>query len=641
MIRLAGAILCAVAVAVAGCTVAVTPSSSAPAAHPAISAAPGQSSGPSTSQPAGSVPAATSVAPAAPEGLPRTWTRSEDLDLAIRGEPSVAASPDGGFVAVVSDARNVAAVLHSPDGQAWSEVAAPLDGRCGPTALCGATPTGIAANAETLVVTGQDEAMDVAAVWTSPDGGSWTRMRTLPDLRGGRLSGLVRTPSGFAAVVNGSPGTAPGSIGVVLGSADGGSWSVAWLPAPSGASDRLLNAVVGTGAGYAAVGSIGPAVAAWSSPDGRAWSATTMSGKADIGFGGGLVAHDGALWAFVPVDIWQPGVTNAFRWTSTDGGVTWAQGGSGPPFNLLRAVLSPLGGLVAIGRPAASQPGESSPIWTSVDGTAWTAATIGGAASRANDTVTSIAESNGRLVVAGWTDLDKGTSTGSDASSTGRLVFWLGDAATPPTLAAIPTPRPSETTALSSPSPGAASPSARPMPHQAPDAEALLPTTIGDTRYAIGSQLLPIEQDMAGGDMCFLFCPGEIGGFARKLGIPSGLASIAYAVPEGATGGPAAVIFAVRLPASGGSAPIADAKLEDAWVATHASPDPRYKQGAPLTLGGKHVRLVVNSSLTSDLNRYIYAHAGTLYLVGIYTSDSLQDVTKPGPVADRVFAALP
>jgi hypothetical protein len=30
-----------------------------------------------------------------------------------------------------------------------------------------------------------------------------------------------------------------------------------------------------------------------------------------------------------------------------------------------------------------------------------------------------------------------------------------------------------------------------------------------------------------------------------------------------------------------------------------------------------------------------------LYLVAIYASNDLQDITKPGPVADKVFAALP
>jgi hypothetical protein len=47
------------------------------------------------------------------------------------------------------------------------------------------------------------------------------------------------------------------------------------------------------------------------------------------------------------------------------------------------------------------------------------------------------------------------------------------------------------------------------------------------------------------------------------------------------------------------------------------------------------------SPLATELNRYIYAHDGTLYLVAIYASSDLPDITKPGPVADEVFAALP
>jgi hypothetical protein len=190
----------------------------------------------------------------------------------------------------------------------------------------------------------------------------------------------------------------------------------------------------------------------------------------------------------------------------------------------------------------------------------------------------------------------------------------------------------------------AASPSAEPtrqQPHQALDVEALLPTTVGDVRYDVGSIVIPIDQDLAGGDICIYFCPGEVGDWAR-LGTSSGNASVAFAVPASLTGDTAAIILAVRLPAATGAGPISDSQLEDAWVATHPQDQLGDEQGYPMSLGGRHVRLVVQTLLSSDLNRYIHAHAGTLYLVGIYArSGSLPDITKPGPLADAVFAALP
>lgn len=642
MVRIGGAgvFLCAVAVAIAGCTVSVTTPPSAPAQGPFASPGPSQSPRASSSRPTAATASpqhpATSAEPAAAGGLPGSWTRSADL-LAIDSEPEVTTTSDGGFLAVVADSRRVLRALRSTDGQAWTEITAPVEGSCGPTATCGATPSGLAANPQTLVMTGRDESMGVAAIWTSMDGKLWTRVRTMPDLRRGELSGLVRTPRGFAAVVNWAAGTTPSISGVVLGSADGQSWTVAWMPLPAGVTQGSVSAVIASGTGYVAVGSLGQVPTAWSSRDGRTWTAATLAGQKDIGFGGCLSARDGKVTAFVPVDIWQRDTTNAFRWVSADSGVTWTAGGSGPGFDAVRSVLSTASGLVAIGRSPSSQPGGGSPIWTSADGATWTPTEIGGAARRPNDIVTSIAESAGRIVVTGLTDIDKGTATGSDASAYGRLVIWVGGAAAVPTLAMTPGPSP---TAAASPLPGA-SPTAQPMPHLAPDVEALVPAKIGSTPYAVGSLLVPIERDLAGGDMCFLFCDGEVGGWARKLGIDSGLASIAYAVPERATGGPAAVVFALRLPGPAGVAPIADAKLENAWVVTHATSDYGGLQGASLTLGGKRVRLSVVSLLNPDLNRYVYAHAGTLYLVGIYTAGGLPDPTKPGELADEVFAALP
>lgn len=548
------------------------------------------------------------------------------------------AAPGGGFLAVVSDARQVLVTLQSSDGQTWSQISDQVGNACIPTVVCGVTPMGLAARGQTLVMIGRDESMDVGGIWTSPDGKAWKRVRTLPDLNRGELSGLVATPSGFAAVVD-SPFGSPPDVGVVIGSADGSSWSLSWLHAQAAPNaGPSLEAVAATDAGYVALGSVAMEPTVWRSRDGKSWTAKPLPGANYAGFGGSFVVRGREIWAFKPEGILPPSTGNAHRWVSTDGGISWTDGGPGPAFNLLNAAISLPAGFVAAGRP--DTPTAGGPIWTSPDGTTWTPAVTGGAASRTNDVAASIAQADGHVVVAGSTDIDKATATGDDARASSRLVFWVVDATAPPALAPLPTPKPRPTATPSSSS-GTADASQWPMPHQAPDVEALLPTTIGGSSYAVGSLLMPIERDLAGGDMCFLFCPGEVGGWARKLGISAGLASVAYATPERVTGGSAAVVIALRLPAAAGTGPIADAKLVDAWVVTHTKSSYGGLQGTSLTLGGKRVRLVVMSLLSSDLNRYAYAHNGTLYLVGIYTGNAPMDPAKPGPLADEVFAALP
>lgn len=628
MMRLVSALLCALAVT--GCTVTATPPPSLSASEPT-----GPSTGSSAPAVSGSAPASEPAPTPSPaiatphpdaSSLPQTWTRSADL-IAIRGGPIVAAAPDGGFVAVVSDAHRALVTLRSRDGRAWSGLKAVSADACAPSDFCGLTPTGLASHGATMVMTGRDDVTGIAAVWTSPDARTWTRIRTLPDLHGGELSGLVSTPSGFAAIVN-AMRSGSSEIGVAMGSADGASWSVSWLPATSNTQPRLA-AVIATGTGYAAVGGAASVPTVWTSLDGRTWTAAPLPEAKNAGFGAGLVVRGGELWAFAPVSQWQPGA-NASRWVSSNGGVTWTPGGSGPPFNWLFGVISLAGGLVATGRPATSGATSGGPIWTSADGQAWTAAMIGGAPSRPTDGVNTVAESDGHVVAAGWTEIDSGTAAGDEADANGRLVFWAGDAPAPPTLASPePTAQPTPT--------AAASATAWPVPHEAPDAEALLPRKVGDQPYVTASMLLPIERDLAGGDFCPVFCPGEVGGWARKLGVSSGLVAIGFAVPDVGQGSPPVTVLALRLPTAAGATPISDAKLEDAWVALHAVDGVGSRQDVTLELGGKRVRVILPGA---TLNRYIYAHDGTLYLV-VPSSSDLPDITKPGPLVDEVFAALP
>ena len=125
----------------------------------------------------------TSVATSPPNAppSPSNWSRVPQDDVVFGGEGgqvmlSVTAGGPG-LVAVGSDG-SAAAVWTSPDGFIWSRV--PHDAALGGASF--QTMRSVTIGAVGLIAVGSDgsDAGEDAAVWTSPDGITWSRVQTEP-----------------------------------------------------------------------------------------------------------------------------------------------------------------------------------------------------------------------------------------------------------------------------------------------------------------------------------------------------------------------------------------------------------------------------------------------------------------------------
>jgi hypothetical protein len=158
----------------------------------------------------------------------------------------------------------------SPDGHIWQVSA--------PKALAHADVYSLLAADGLVVATGQDTTNGFAAAsWASHDGLSWTR--STGDLGCGVMSQVARLGSEFVAFGNKTP-DAP-EVDVPPGvcewvSPDGIAWQPVALPDKTFPASAGISSIAAGAGGLVAVGSVaGPtqsAAAAWSSPDGRAWT---------------------------------------------------------------------------------------------------------------------------------------------------------------------------------------------------------------------------------------------------------------------------------------------------------------------------------------------------------------------------------
>jgi hypothetical protein len=230
-----------------------------------------------------------------------------------------------------------------------------------------------------------------AAVWTSVDGATWTRV---PDSaifdvgpyvasRRGEMTDVIKGGPGLIAV--GRELLANQRRTVIWTSPDGLSWT---RVADSPTFERgTIEAITAGGPGYVAVGSeiVGTlAVAAvWTSVDGVAWQRTPEGSGFDLGGPGHF--NDGRVHAAMTDVVAGPpglvavgsacaptgGSCRAAVWTSPDG-IAWARVADDPVFDgSMYGVASWAGGLVAVGGDAT---GKGVRAWTSSDGTTWTAA---------------------------------------------------------------------------------------------------------------------------------------------------------------------------------------------------------------------------------------------------------------------------
>ncbi len=231
----------------------------------------------------------------------------------------------------------------------------------------------VAAGSDLLVAVGQDGSQ--AAVWTSPDGTTWSE----PEARlgAGTINMVIPVEQGFVAV--GILGNGP----EVWLSPDGGTWTHATsIEGPIfGGVKLVMNRVTAVGDRLFAVGFEeirDPTVrvaAVWTSDDqGATWervSSASFFGQGDDARMRDLEAGPNGVLVAVGLEV-IGNDTNGAAWVSSDGGVTWTQdtldgpqlGGAGE--QNIATVVAGGPGFVAVG-----EDGDDAGIWTSTDGTRW------------------------------------------------------------------------------------------------------------------------------------------------------------------------------------------------------------------------------------------------------------------------------
>jgi hypothetical protein len=288
-----------------------------------------------------------------------------------------------GLVAVGTDGSSpypVAAVWTSVDGITWARVPHDEAAFGGPL---GQGMWSVTAGGPGLVAVGTvSDAW--AVVWTSVDGISWSRV-LLDDAVFGDETGHV-----MSSVTAGGPGlVAVGGAGrddqhaAVWTSVDGITWSrVAHDEAVFGGG--WMNSVTAGGPGLVAVGGADEHAAVWTSVDGITWSRVAHD---EVVFGGEEVPWMSSVSVGGPglVAVGSKGTgghvgprltLDAVVWTSVDG-ITWSRIPhdeavfGGETFRSMNSVTATSSGLVAVGEDGVgNEPGAA--IWTSVDGITWT-----------------------------------------------------------------------------------------------------------------------------------------------------------------------------------------------------------------------------------------------------------------------------
>jgi hypothetical protein len=276
-----------------------------------------------------------------------------------------------------------AAVWTSPDGLTWTKVAheESLFGGAGDQMM-----NAVVAGGPGLVAVGLDESVGDtdAAVWTSPDGLTWSRVPHDDAVFGGPEAQLMYSAvaGDMGLVVVGLDASGGDGDGAVWTSLDGLTWSrVPHNEQALGGSDhQIMNHVALGGPGLVAVGTdspSGPANAAvWYSPDGLVWTRVPHDEQV---FGGPdrqaitSVAEGGPGLVGIGYDLAD---FESVVWTSPDG-LTWTRMGQddlsgGPgPMDLWSVVVAGGPGLVAIGYSLSGNDSDAA-VWTSPDGLTWT-----------------------------------------------------------------------------------------------------------------------------------------------------------------------------------------------------------------------------------------------------------------------------
>jgi hypothetical protein len=322
-----------------------------------------------------------------PDG--RVWSRVPHDETAFGDKTMRSVSAGGPGLVAVGYGDGGAVVWTSPDGRVWSRV--PHDEAVfgGPE---GQSMSSVTAGGPGLVAVGWvgdtlAEGDQDAAVWTSPDGWVWSRVPHDEAVFGGprwqEMTSVTAGGPGLVAVGYDASGSDGHLVAAVWTSLDGGVWSR--VPHDEavfgGPGHQWMWSVTAGSPGLVAVGEArsddgGSVAAVWTSVDGRVWSRVPHD-EAVFGGRGSQV-----MWSvtaggpgLVAVGQAQSGVGHggAAVWTSTDGRV-WSRVRHDKAVfgdKTMRSVTAGGPGLVAVGGDWSESGGGVAAVWTSADGRGW------------------------------------------------------------------------------------------------------------------------------------------------------------------------------------------------------------------------------------------------------------------------------
>jgi hypothetical protein len=177
--------------------------------------------------------------------------------------------------------------------------------------------------------------------------------------------------------------------------------------AGSGASEQML-AVVARSGGFVAVGSDGNQASAWISPDGRTWRQASL--PVPVGSASAVLLHvasSGRTVVAVGTAVTTTGQRLPFAASSANGGATWTEAALPVPAGLasVTALAAAGGGFTATGTFGSTPGHQDVVVWTSANGSAWTAATPTGQGLTGPgiQAITSLALSGSTLTGVGYT----------------------------------------------------------------------------------------------------------------------------------------------------------------------------------------------------------------------------------------------
>jgi hypothetical protein len=232
-------------------------------------------------------------------------------------------------------------------------------------------------------------------VLTSGNGSAWAAADREPAFS---QPGLVTAQAAAAQPAAAQPAGAQTAAGayVIVGSQSAAGHTIAaawysagltgWQRAPiNSAGDAQMRAVTAGPHGFVAVGAAGHAAAAWTSPNGQAW--TQQNVPLPVGATRAVlqyVASNGRTVVAVGAALTTAGQQLPFAASSADGGRTWAE--SALPVPQGRAFVTALTNtgtgtgsqFLATGTFGSAPGHQDVVVWTSASGSAWQAATPGG-----------------------------------------------------------------------------------------------------------------------------------------------------------------------------------------------------------------------------------------------------------------------